>query len=127
MARALSDDLRSRVLEASSNGVSARQAAVRFGVGISTAIRWIGRARIGERTARPQGWRRGSNLDPHEAFIVGMIEEQKDITLDEMVRRLDAQANIRIGRSALSVWLRRRGWTFKKRPHTHWSRSASTF
>ena len=55
-----------------------------------------------------------------------MIEEQKDITLDEMVRRLDAEANVRIGRSALSVWLRRRGWTFKKRPRTHWSRSAPT-
>ena len=126
MARALSEDLRSRVLKASLDGMSARQAAARFGIGISTAIRWIGRARIGERTARPQGWRRVSTLDPHEAFIVGMVEEQKDITLDEMVRRLDAEANVRIGRSALSVWLRRRGWTFKKRPHTHWSRSAPT-
>ena len=127
MARALSEDLRSRVLKASSDGISARQAATRFGIGISTAIRWIGRARIGERTARRQGWQRGSTLDPHDAFIVGMIEEQKDITLDEMVRRLDAEANVRIGRrSALSVWLRRRGWTFKKRPHTHWSRSAPT-
>jgi len=126
MARALSEDLRSRVLKASSNGMSARQVAARFGIGISTAIRWIGRARIGERTARPQGWRRGSTLDPHDTFIVGMVEEQKDITLDEMVSRLNAEANVRIGRSALSVWLRRRGWTFKKRPHTHWSRSAPT-
>lgn len=99
---------------ASSEGVSARQAAVRFGVGISTAIRWIGRARIGERTARPQGWRRGSTLDPHEAFIVTMIEKQKDVTLDEMVTRLATQVDLSIGRSALSVWLRRRGWTFKK-------------
>lgn len=126
MARALSEDLRSRVLKASSEGVSARQAAVRFGVGISTAIRWIGRARIGERTARSQGWRRGSTLDPHEAFINTMIEEQKDVTLDEMVTRLAAQVDLSIGRSALSVWLRRRGWTFKKRPHTQWSRSGPT-
>jgi transposase len=126
MARALSEDLRSRVLKASSQGMSARQAAARFGVGISTAIRWVGRARIGERTPRPQGWRRGSALDPHDAFILGMIEEQKDVTLDEMVKRLDNEAGVRIGRSALSVWLRRRGWTFKKRPHTHWSRSGLT-
>jgi transposase len=55
-----------------------------------------------------------------------MIEEQKDVTLDEMVKRLDNEAGVRIGRSALSVWLRRRGWTFKKRPHTHWSRSGLT-
>ncbi len=65
--------------------------------------------------ARPQAWRRGSTLDPHEAFIVGMIEEQKDVTLDEMVSRLDAEANVRIGRSALSVWLRRRDRTFEKK------------
>jgi transposase len=103
--------------------MSARQAAARFGVGISTAIRWIGRAKIGEQTPRPQGWRRGSSLDPHEAFIVGMIKDQKDITLDEMVKCLADEAGVRIGRSALSVWLRRRGWTFKKRPHMHWSRS----
>lgn len=123
MARALSEDLRSRVLHASLEGMSARQAAARFGVGISTAIRWVGRAKIGERTPRPQGWRRGSTLDPHEAFIVAMIEHQKDITLDEMVKRLADEAGVRIGRSALSVWLRSRSWTFKKRPHTHWSKS----
>ena len=77
MATALSEDLRSRVLKASSDGFSARQAAVRFGVGISTAIRWIGRARVGERAARPQGWCRGSTLDPHEAFIVAMIRSRR--------------------------------------------------
>lgn len=37
MARALSDDLLMRVLKASTNGLSARQAAARFGVGVSTA------------------------------------------------------------------------------------------
>lgn len=56
MARALSDDLRVRVLKAWTEGLSARQTAVRFGIGISTAIRWIARAKHGERTARPQGW-----------------------------------------------------------------------
>ena len=123
MARALSDDLRSRVLQASSDGLSARQAAARFGVGVSTAIRWIGRAKLGERSARAQGWRRGSRLDPHENFVVEMIEARKDITLNEMVVRLANEVDLRIGRSALSVWLGRRGWTFKKRPHMHWSRS----
>ena len=57
------------------------------------------------------------------APLTGMIEAQKDITLDEMVKRLADEASVRIGRSALSVWLRPHGWTFKKRLHTHWSRS----
>ncbi len=126
MARALSDDLRSRVLKASDEGMSARQAAARFGVGISSAIRWIGRAKLGELTPRPQGRRRGSRLDEHEAFIVGLIEECKDITLNEMVERLAAERSVQIGRSVLSDWLRGRGWTYKKSPHMHWSRIAPT-
>jgi transposase len=47
MARALGDDLRLRVLKAADDGASARQAAARFGVGVSSAIRWVARAKIG--------------------------------------------------------------------------------
>jgi transposase len=124
MARALSDDLRSRVLAASDNGMSARSAAARFGIGISTAISWIASARQGQLSAAKQGRRGGSRLDAHEAFIVEMIDGAKDITLNEMVLRLKEDKAICIGRSALDVWLRKRGWTFKKRPPTHWSRNA---
>lgn len=126
MARALSDDLRMRVVKASRDGLSARRAAARFGVGISTAIRWIARARTGDLSARPQGRRRGSSLDAHEAFIVELIEERRDITLHEMATRLLAERAVSIRRSALSAWLRGRGWTFKKSPPMHWSRSAPT-
>lgn len=124
MARALSDDLRVRVLEAGAAGGSARSVAKRFGIGISTAIRWLRREReSGERAARRPGKPRGSKLDGHEAFIVGMIEAQKDITLNEMVARLKDEQSVGIGRSMLSRWLRQHRWTFKKRPHMHWSRS----
>ena len=91
MAQALSDDLRLRVLKASAAGMSARQAAARFGVGISTAIRWIARAKQGEPTSRPQGWRRPSALDAHEAFVLDLIEDRKDVTLDEMVEHLSIE------------------------------------
>lgn len=101
MAQALSDDLRLRVLKASAAGMSARQAAARFGVGISTAIRWIARAKDGEPTSRPQGWRRPSVLDAHEAFVVELIEDRKDVTLDEMVERLSVERQVMISRSAL--------------------------
>ena len=126
MARALSDDLRVRVLKASATGMSARQAAGRFGVGVSTAIRWIARAAEGEPAPRPQGWKRPSLLDAHEAFVVEMIDDRKDITLDEMVGRLSAERQVSISRSALGAWLRGRGWTFKKSPHMHWSRTGQT-
>ena len=126
MGQALSDDLRIRVLKASASGMSARQAAARFGVGISTAIRWIARAQEGELTPRPQGWRRPSVLDTHEEFVVALIDDRKDVTLDEMVGRLFVERQVKISRSALGAWLRGRGWTFKKRPLTHWSRTDRT-
>ena len=126
MARALGEDLRSRVLKASDEGASARSAAARFGVGVSSAIRWIARAKIGELAPRPQGRRRGSRLDEHADFVFGMIEVCPDITLNEMVERLEVERSMRIGRSALSDWLRGHGWTFKKSPHMHWSRTAPT-
>ncbi len=88
MTRAFSDDLRSRALAASRDGLSARSGAARFGIGISTAIAWIARARAGQLTPATQGRRRGSRLDAHEGFIIRIIEEEKDITLDEMVLRL---------------------------------------
>ena len=125
MARAYGDDLRVRVLNAAAAGTSARSAAARFGVGVSTAIVWVRRARQHrERSARKQGKPHGSRLDAHEAFVVAMIEANKDVTLNEMVARLAAEQKVQIGRSALSDWLHRRGWTFKKSPHMHWSRIA---
>jgi transposase len=126
MAKALSDDLRSRVLKASNSGMSARQAAARFGVWISSAIRWIARAKLGELTPRPRGRQRASSLDAHDTFIVGLIDKRKDITLNEMVERLGVERSVRISRSALSAWLRGHGWTFKKSPRTHWSRTVPT-
>jgi len=127
MARALSDDLRERVLEAGFSGASARSIAARFGVGVSTAIRWLRREHEnGERTPRRQGKPCGSRLDAHEALIAGMIEAQKDITLHEMMARLESERAVEIGRSMLSRWLRQDGWAFKKRPLMHWSRSVKT-
>nr|WP_258158480.1 IS630 family transposase [Rhizobium sp. TH2] len=117
MARALGEDLRFRVLKAADEGASARQAAARFGVGVSSAIRWIARAKIGELSPRPQGRRHGSRLDGYADFVFGMIDDRKDITLNEMVERLEAQCSIRVGRSTLNDWLRGHGWTFKKSAH----------
>ncbi len=94
--------------------MSARSAAVRFGIGISRAIAWIASARQGRLTPAKQGRCGGSRLDAHEDYIVGIIEEEKDITRNEMVLRLSEGGAISIGRSALYIWLQKRGLTFKK-------------
>ncbi len=45
MAKALSLDLRRRVVAAVESGASRRRAAARFGVGVSSAMRWVVQAR----------------------------------------------------------------------------------
>ena len=125
MARAYSQDLRDRVIDAALAGVSARQAAVRFGVGVATAIFWVRRAReSGERTARPQGQPRRSKLDPHRAFLLGLIEAKDDISLVEMQGRLERERGVRASVGTIWTFLDRAGLTFKKSPRMRWSRTA---
>jgi transposase len=45
-------------------------------------------------------------LDAHEVFVFEMIEERKDVTLDEMVERLSVEQQVGISRSALGASLR---------------------
>jgi transposase len=123
MARAYSQDLRDRVIDAALAGMAARQAAVRFGVGIATAIVWARRAReTGERKARPQGQPRRSKLDPHRAFLLGLIEAKDDITLVEMQERLRAERGISASVGTIWTFLDRCNMTVKKRPPTRRSR-----
>jgi transposase len=96
--------------------MAARQAAVRFGVGIATAIVWVRRAReTGERTARLQGPPRRSKLDPHRDFLLGLIEAKDDISLVEMQERLAAERGIRASVGTIWTVLDRCNMTVKKR------------
>lgn len=127
MTRAYSDDLRGRVIAAVSNGMSARAAAARFGIGVSTAIVWARRYReSGERSARQQGKRPGSKLDAHEAFILTLIDETPDITLVEIGERLKVEHGVSACAATLHGFLAKRGMTFKKRRRTRANRVGRT-
>jgi len=116
MTRSLSADLRGRVIAAIEDGVSTREAARRFRIGISTAGSWYRRYRkTGEMEARKQGQPSRSKLDPHVDYIVGLIEATPDITLAEIGKRLVAERGVRAAPSTVWLLLDRRGITFKKR------------
>ena len=115
MARAYSQDLRDRVIDAALAGLPARQAAARFGVGIATAILWVRRARqSGERTARRQGQSRRSKLDAHHAFLLGLIEATPDMTILEMQEHLATQRRVRASVGTIWTFLDRCNMTVKK-------------
>ena len=128
MARAYSQDLRDRVIDAVLSGLAARQAAARFGVGIATAIVWVRRAReSGERTARRQGQPRRSKLDPHRAFLLALIEATSDITIIEMQERLTAERGVTASVGTIWTFLDRCDLTVKKRPPMRRSRIGLMF
>jgi len=116
MTRSLSEDLRGRVIAAISEGLSTREAARRFRIGISTAGSWYRRYRAtGETVARKQGQPSRSKLDPHEGFILGLIAEMPDITLTEVTERLARDCGARAVPSTVWMFFAKRGITYKKR------------
>lgn len=127
MTRSLSADLRQRVIAAIEEGMSTREAARRFRIGISTAGSWSRRYReTGETKPRKQGQPSRSKLDVHEPFILGLIADAPDITLAEIGERLAAEHGVRTAPSTVWLFLDRRGITFKKRRRTRPSSSART-
>lgn len=127
MTRSLNSDLRIRVIAAVEEGLSTREAARRFRVGISTVGTWCRRYReSGEMAARKQGQPSRSKLDPHEGFILSLVVEAPDITLAEIAERLAAEHGVRAVPSMIWVLLDRRGITFKKRRRMPASNSAPT-
>lgn len=126
MAKALSTDLRHRVIGALARGMSCRQAAAHFGVSASSAIRWQAQQRaLGHVRARRQGGdRRSKRIEAHADIILGEIATTPDVTLAELQARLDARgAHFGIG----TIWrfFKRRQITLKKRLRTPPSSSAT--
>jgi transposase len=123
MPKSLSFDLRSRVLAAIDGGLSCRQAAARFGVSASSAIRWQALRRAGG-DARPQpqgGDRLSRKTEAHAALIHTALAEAPDITLPELKTRL-AEQGAQVSVTALWRFCRRHRITRKKRPRTRPSR-----
>src|SRR3954449_2398220 len=133
MPKALSFDLRSRVLAAINEGLSCRQAAARFGVSASSAIRWQGMRRAGMRRAggdarpKPQGGDRLSRrTEAHADLIHAALAEVPDITLPELKTRL-AEQGAQVSVSALWRFCHRHKIPRKKRRRMPPSRTGRIF
>jgi len=125
MGKSYGVDLRERVVAEIEDGMSTHEAAALFSIGVATAGTWARLKRAtGDVRPAKQGRPKGSVLDAHADFILGVLAEAPDTTLDEMVERLREERSVTIVRTAVWKFLDRHGQTHKKRPLMPASKSA---
>ena len=114
MPRPLSNDLRRRVVSAVSTGESCRSVADRFGVAVSSVVKWSQRYRAtGSVAPAKMGGYRKRLLEPHRAFIVERINQTSHLTLHGLKEEL-AGRGVKVSHNAVWLFLRREGLRFKK-------------
>ena len=114
MTRPLSNDLRERVVSAVLAGDSSRAVAARFGVAVSSVVKWSRRHRVtGSVAPGKMGGHRKRVLEPHRTFIVERIAQTPHLTLHGLKEELAARG-VAVSHNAVWLFLRREGLRFKK-------------
>jgi transposase len=127
MSKALSIDLRERVLSAVAAGATHREAAERFGVSAASVSRWRALERE-QGDARPKalgGDRKSGRIDAHKNAIVEALGPEADRTIEEVRQALREQGLV-FGFGSLQRFFKRHAITRKKRPPMRLSRTVPT-
>ena len=116
MARGYSNDLRTRVISiVMEGGESAREAARLLNIGSSTAIRWVERfTKTGSVEAKSGTGHARSPLKRHEQWLLELITEEPDLTLEEIRVRLRSKKKMKAAVSSIWSFYDRHNITFKK-------------
>ncbi len=109
------------MIAAVDGGMSRNAAAERFGIAISTAIRWVRDWRTdGRPTPRSKGGDlRSERVERYREVILAAINAQVDITLVELSELLREEHGVSFAPSTIWRFLDRHGMTFKKTPDGH--------
>src|SRR6202034_3856164 len=114
MSRPLSNDLRERVVAAVVGGASCRTVAARFGVAVSSVVKWSQRYRAtGSVAPGKMGGHRKRVLEPHRAFIMERLGQTPHLTLHGLKAALAARG-VKVSHNAVWQVPRREGLRFKK-------------
>jgi putative transposase len=117
MPAPLSRDLRDRIVRAVEGGSSIRQAALRFAVSPSAAVKLMQRFRASGSPAPARfGGHRRPILNEHEVLIRSLLDTKADISLTEIQTELARHGVVVGATSTIGRWLRRAGLTRKKSP-----------
>ena len=111
----MSRDLRERIVRAVAKGSSIRQAAARFAVSPSAAVKLMRRVREtgSSAPARFGGYRRPV-LAPHDALLRALVERKPDLTLAEIQAELRQRVGVAVCLATIHPRLRRLGLRRKK-------------
>ena len=113
MPRPYSNDLRARVIEDIQAGASRREAAARYELSPSVVVIWAQRwNETGSVAAKPSGGST-SPLEEHAEFLLRLVADRPDVTLDEIVTAL-RKKGIPGSRTAVWRFFDRRNISYKK-------------
>ena len=127
MLKALSVDLRERVVAAVRAGATHREAAERFGVSAASVSRWQVLER-GQGDVRPKalgGDRKSARIDVHKPTILEALGPEADRSIED-VRQVLQEDGLVFSFGALQRFFKRHAITRKKRPRTPPNRTAPT-
>jgi putative transposase len=119
MTKAYSNDLRERVVAAVSAGESCRAVAARFGVSVSSVVKWSQRWRAtGSVAPDKMGGYRPIILEQHRDFILEQVRQSSHVTARGLQRLLAARG-VKVSHDSVWRFLRREGLSFKKKRVRH--------
>jgi transposase len=102
------------VVAAAFAGESCRSVAARFGVAVSSVVKWSQRHRAtGSVVPGKMGGHRKRVLEPHRAFILERIAQTPHLTLHGLKDELAARG-VSVSHNAIWLFMRREGLRFKK-------------
>ena len=111
-----SNDLRVRVIQVVEGGAAARAAARQFVIGNATAIRWVKRWKeTGSFAAKLTKGQSRSPLKKHEEWLLDLVRQEPDLTLEEIQRRLLEERQHKAGLGSVWRFFDRHGISFKKK------------
>ncbi len=114
MTRPYSNDLRERVVAAVLAGEARRTVAKRFGISVSSVIKWHHRYRdTGSVAPAKMGGHRKIILAAHRDFIVAAIKTTPHLTVRRLQTMLAGQG-VEVSHDTVWSFLRREGLSFKK-------------
>jgi putative transposase len=117
MGRPASLDLRERVIAAvEQEGMSRNQAAARFGVAPSSAIKWVARYRASGSAAPAKmgGYKPRTLRGEHAQWLIARCRE-RPFTISQLVEELQAERGLTVDRHSVWEFLHAEGLSFKKK------------